>query len=38
MAFSVQFAAEPTSDAAPLTVLHAAMAKQAPTSATDSNF
>jgi hypothetical protein len=38
MAFSVQFAAEPTSVAAPLTVLHAAMARHAPTNATATSF
>lgn len=38
MAFSVQFAAEPTSVAAPLTVLHAAIARHAPTNATATSF
>jgi hypothetical protein len=38
MAFSVQFAAEPTSDAAPRTVLHAAIARHAPTNATATSF
>jgi hypothetical protein len=38
IAFSVQFAAEPTSVAAPRTVLHAAMARHAPTNATATSF
>jgi len=38
IAFSVQFAAEPTSVAAPRTVLHAAIARHAPTNATATSF